>query len=364
MFKINRNNIAASEQFVEDQLLEIRSDWYQSDPSQKNFIKNRPFYEEFQPYITWDGKSGEYSLYWDGNNYYQVSTDALEDYTHFIGGKVLLSDGTSVNIIKVYRYETDFGYGSKIELDGAPYWIYATTDPDGVVEPQNMYVYLPGVHYPIDDNGVYVQGVLVPENICKLDEKFLPEPVVKCHTAEAGQIIVVKSVNENGVPVEWEAVDAQNNQRYLTLCDINTGYKHYVFIEDGYVNSTIAITGIKVLSNPTKLDYTDSDVFDPSGMIVASVLPNGKEIVITNDVTYDKFVTLGSTNHIITYTEVDGTVHTTEVPIITRSLEVALDDFIYTTNDDGTYTIDGWKETLNGEPSTKCLVPNSELVII
>lgn len=41
-----------------------------------------------------------------------------------------------------------------------------------------------------------------------------------------------------------------------------------------------------------------------------------------------------------------------------------LDDFWYLENDDGTYTITGWKGTYKGIPSTKCVIPDNPLIIL
>jgi hypothetical protein len=41
-----------------------------------------------------------------------------------------------------------------------------------------------------------------------------------------------------------------------------------------------------------------------------------------------------------------------------------LQDFEYTRNDDGTYTIIDWKKTYNGEPSTRCIIPEHEKIIL
>lgn len=41
-----------------------------------------------------------------------------------------------------------------------------------------------------------------------------------------------------------------------------------------------------------------------------------------------------------------------------------LDDFWYLENDDGTYTLIGWKGTYKGMPSTKCIIPDSPLIIL
>jgi hypothetical protein len=46
------------------------------------------------------------------------------------------------------------------------------------------------------------------------------------------------------------------------------------------------------------------------------------------------------------------------------SMDFILQDFEYTANSDGTYTITAWKGTTNGVPSTKMLVPNLDIIIL
>lgn len=197
----------------------------------------------------------------------------------------------------------------------------------------------------------------------KLDNKYLNDNVVTCQSAEVGQIIVVKSVNENGTPIEWEAVKGQTSQNFLILKDFATNFDYYVYMNNGSLESCVKTKEIKVVALPLKTDYTDTELFDPTGIIVVSVDLNGNETEIT-DFTYDKYVITESNFHEIRYTNKFGVSYTTEIPITTRSLEDALQDFDYTTNDDGTYTITGWKQTLNGAPSTEMFVPNSPLVIV
>lgn len=44
--------------------------------------------------------------------------------------------------------------------------------------------------------------------------------------------------------------------------------------------------------------------------------------------------------------------------------ESDLVDFNYTANDNGTYTITGWKGTTNGVPSTELILPDSNRIIL
>jgi hypothetical protein len=41
-----------------------------------------------------------------------------------------------------------------------------------------------------------------------------------------------------------------------------------------------------------------------------------------------------------------------------------LQDFEYTSNEDGTYTLTDWKGTFNGESSTEIIIPDSNLIIL
>ena len=45
-------------------------------------------------------------------------------------------------------------------------------------------------------------------------------------------------------------------------------------------------------------------------------------------------------------------------------LDKMLQDFNYTDNNDGTYTLTGWKETYQGKPSTEMIIPDSPNIII
>lgn len=213
------------------------------------------------------------------------------------------------------------------------------------------------------DNRTHYDDTNSGGELKKLDNKYLNDNVVTCQSAEVGQIIVVKSVNENGTPIEWEAVNGQTSQNFLILKDIATNFDYYVYMNNGSLESCVKTKEIKVTTLPLKTDYTDTEIFDPTGIIVTAVDLNGNETEIT-DYTYDKYVIIESSVHEIRYVDNFGNTFVAEIPITTRTLEFALQDFEYTTNDDGTYTIISWKGTLNGETSSEMIFPNSSLVIV
>jgi hypothetical protein len=71
-------------------------------------------------------------------------------------------------------------------------------------------------------------------------------------------------------------------------------------------------------------------------------------------------------NYIILNDAVTGAPYKIEIRNgnLVSSFMASLDDFTYTTNDDGTKTITGWNETHMGEPSTEMIVPIDNSIII
>ena len=66
------------------------------------------------------------------------------------------------------------------------------------------------------------------------------------------------------------------------------------------------------------------------------------------------------------YEVIDGVwvkVYPTFIPI-PEDLAIKLIDFYYIENGDGTATLTEWKDTLNGVPSTECVVPDDSRIIL
>ena len=143
----------------------------------------------------------------------------------------------------------------------------------------------------------------------------------------------------------------------LMLTDIANGYNYIIQVENGQLISYCAeVISMSVDSLPEKTDYTLGELFDPTGMILTVDCADGSSRKVVN-YTYPETVTEPTV--VITYGEYSVTI---DVNII--SMEDLLIDFYYTVNDDGTYTITAWKETLNGVPSTEMVVPNNKLIKI
>ena len=145
------------------------------------------------------------------------------------------------------------------------------------------------------------------------------------------------------------------------------------YVEDGKtftasVDNIVVIakyTGITITTMPTKTSYTSGEVFNPAGMVVTASYNDGSEKPVTGYTYPTSALVTGATSITITYTE-NGITHTANVVITVKAAfdTSILKDFTYQTNADGTYTLTGWKGTLNGVASTEVLVPNNSAIIV
>lgn len=143
------------------------------------------------------------------------------------------------------------------------------------------------------------------------------------------------------------------------------------YVESGVsVSTNVAIsiivrcTGISISKYPNDLEYIEGQIFNPTGMIIAASF-NDETVKAVTNYTYDTTpLTVGTNSVAITYVE-DGKSFKAYVPVTVLDEldpDAILQDFDYVTNEDGTYTITGWKGTTNGMPGTECIVPNNELI--
>ena len=147
----------------------------------------------------------------------------------------------------------------------------------------------------------------------------------------------------------------------ITMVDKINNYKYFLQMENGKLVSFCCCANIEITKLPDKINYLEGQTFDPTGMIVTATCEDGSQKEITKEVIYEPFVM--SNEFVITYVECGKEYSTTISLNLTEfNPEIHLIDFTYTTNSDGTYTISGWKQTLNGEASTEMVMPNSSLV--
>ena len=103
--------------------------------------------------------------------------------------------------------------------------------------------------------------------------------------------------------------------------------------------------------------YLEGEELDLTGMIVSLISEDGARIPIT-DYTCG---TIPSNNFEINYEYQPGMIFSTSLKMDVFNLV----DFDYTYNaEDGTYTINSWKKTLNGVSSGEMVIPDSKYIII
>ena len=167
---------------------------------------------------------------------------------------------------------------------------------------------------------------------------------------------------------ELEKLNTPKN--YIILIDQVSGVKYRIAVRDGSIVSYVHIEGITVTSAPAKITYMAGEYFDSTGLVISTVSSDGSTVEVSefvvDEIYANTYLTEDVTEIGISYTDESGEVYTTNVPITVTPFDpaVALVDFGYIANDNVTYTITGWKETLNGESSTEMIIPNNGLIIV
>lgn len=151
----------------------------------------------------------------------------------------------------------------------------------------------------------------------------------------------------------------------IFFMDQINGYRYIACMRDGNFITYCAIKNIEITSMPSKIEYIAGDYFDPTDMVVSAVAYDGTTKEIVDYTLPESYLTNGTTYVEISYIEA-GLIYTANVPITVNEFDpaVVLVDFEYTTNDDGTYALTGWKGTYNGEASTEMIIPNNGLIIV
>lgn len=85
------------------------------------------------------------------------------------------------------------------------------------------------VYYTDENSHTFEWEVINPE-LKQLSEEYIPTTIPRVETASVGQLVVVKSVDENGKPTEWETV---NTNDFWILTDDATGIKYRVHVSNG-----------------------------------------------------------------------------------------------------------------------------------
>ena len=188
---------------------------------------------------------------------------------------------------------------------------------------------------------------IVQDSIHKIDAKYLPDNI--------------------GVQPDWNQEDesapdyiknkpeVKTEFNDITFIDKKTGYEYVAYVYDGTFITCRKYQSIEITTPPDKTEYITGKPFDPTGMVITGTFEDGTTSVITNYV-YPETVSADFKIFCL-----DGGV---ELDVDINIADAFLVDFEYTMNDDGTYTITGWKETYERVPSTEMIVPDSDKVIL
>ena len=162
--------------------------------------------------------------------------------------------------------------------------------------------------------------------------------------------------------IKAEMVAAKNS---ILLKDQVNGYNYIIFMQNGSLTSRCATKSIEVTTMPINTEYIAGEYLDPTGMTVIATAYDGSTYDVTNYIDLTNYLVEGDIAEII-YVEA-GITHTTTIPVTVNPFDptTVLVDFTYNINNDGTYKIINWNQTLNGvSDSTTLVVPNNGLITI
>ena len=146
----------------------------------------------------------------------------------------------------------------------------------------------------------------------------------------------------------------------VILVDEITGVEYTVKMSNGKMIYITKCNSIEVVKLPDKMLYGAGTVFDPTGMVVVAICVDGSIREVTGYAyTVEDMSTHGKKVVKVSYIE-NNVLYETQFEITVS----ALVDFEYIDNGDGTYTITGWKGTLNEQPSTEMVFPDDPSVIL
>jgi len=152
-------------------------------------------------------------------------------------------------------------------------------------------------------------------------------------------------------------VNKKDIQNYITLTDSANGFKYKVGMRNGNLISASNIVSIEIVAPPNKTEYYIGEVFDPTGMVVSAVREDGTVDIIEGYTIDFGAIDISGNTIDISYTEFGTNYKFSNFNI--DSYITIIFDFDYIAESDGTYTLTGWKQTLNGTSSTECIIPDN-----
>ena len=172
----------------------IQPDWNQNDEMAPDYVKGRTHYVEKkiveETRVLYSDHTQPMDSFWE--TLYENRQTALYQEND-----------------KEYRFVRDLEPGVDVPPN-VTVWEVASETRYYYIRVRGDYIDLTPFPPPEDPTEVLGLHITVPietEVVHKLDEKFIPDSIPSVATAGVGQTIVVKAVDADGKPVEWEAVD-------------------------------------------------------------------------------------------------------------------------------------------------------------
>ena len=147
------------------------------------------------------------------------------------------------------------------------------------------------------------------------------------------------------------------------------GNKYLIQMKDGVLTSILLPTSISVdTSSLQGVTFMEGDAIDVETLTFMANYPDGtsSQITDTENLSYSPSELTTDVTQISFVYNITGLKLTYDMPVTVTAFDpaVKLQDFTYTTNNDGTYTLTGWKETHNGVASTELIIPNNKKIIL
>ena len=176
---------------------------------------------------------------------------------------------------------------------------------------------------------------------------------------EDKDLVTKKYVDEHSISV----IDG------FTMRDQTTNYKYLMQLRDGVLTSILLPSSISVDSS-SLTNLNDGDIIEGKDLVINATYPDGTTSALSdsdkgNIICTPKELTADVKQITVKYKVGDYELtQTINVNVTAFDPAVKLQDFNYTDNGDGTYTLTGWKETHNGVASTEMIIPNNKKIIL
>lgn len=338
----------------------------------------------------------------EDSSYINIIPDGLYEFTYGEGGYIMMASADSGLIL-----EADTNY--KVSWGGTEYTCASVSQNLGTEEEPNIVIYIGNLSKigmsDVDSGEPFIFGYAAAEGFMGMfipDESFTDTHQIKV----SGYVSGVKKLDKKYLPDNFDIpVASQNKVGGVKVRDAQSGLGSssdytpiYLDTEDNQIYakarssmSTLTFTGA------TSGSYNGSSpvtINIPTGVPAVSTSDNGKVLGVVNGTwakydlpiqemnpltftglvegTYDGSQALTINIPIVRNSVVfldqttgeDYSVYVDNGQIVCKAVSEVLMDFDYTRNDDGTYTINSWKGTLNGETSTECVVPSTIVTIV